>query len=85
VPDQVDVADLLNSHDADERAVGLVFPETHSGPELLIKLAGWHVGVLPAVRRDHVPVGLGCAVDDLKDARTLDTVTRANYTHIASI
>ena len=83
--DQLDVAHALNSHDTDERAVGLVAPESHSCREFLIKLVLWHVGLLPAVRRDHVPVGLGCAVDDLKDARTLEVVTRANHTHTASI
>ena len=80
-----DVAHALNSHHADERVVGLVAPEPHSCRELLIKLVRWHVGLLPAVRRDHVPVGPGCAVDDLKDPRALQIVTRTDYTHSVSI
>ena len=76
--DQLDVAHPLNSHHADERTVGHATPESHSCRELLIKLVRRHVGLLPAVRRDHVPVGLGCAVDDLKDPRAFQIMTRAN-------
>lgn len=34
---------------------------------------------------DHPALGLGCGVDDLQDARTLDIETRAHHAHTAAI
>jgi len=71
VPDQLDIPDRLESHDTGERAAGLIPPEAHARHDLILELALGHIRLVPAVGRDHAPVGLGCCIDDLEDRVSL--------------
>ena len=52
VPDQVDVTDRLDAHDAEQRAVLLVAPEHDARGDLAIELVEIHVRLVPAIRRE---------------------------------
>jgi hypothetical protein len=56
-----------NAHHADELAFHLVARESDARGDLLGELGDTHVGLVPAVRRDHPAVGFGGGVDDRKD------------------
>jgi hypothetical protein len=79
VADQLDVAHPLDAHDAGQHAVALVTPEHHAGGDLRVELVRRHVRLAPAIRRDHVPVGLGRRVDDAEDRRALVVMADADH------
>jgi hypothetical protein len=71
VADEVDVADGLDAHDPEQRAVVLIGPERHAGRDLALEVGHRHVRLVPAVGGDHAAVGLGGGVDDLEDRVSL--------------
>jgi hypothetical protein len=85
VADQIDVAHRLDSHDADQRAVGLVAPERDPGGDLAIELAQRHVRLVPAIGWDDATICLGGSVDDREDRRSLVITARADAGHDANL
>jgi hypothetical protein len=85
VADEVDVADGLDAHDAEQLAAGLSTPEGDPGGDLVLKLAPRHVGLVPAVRGDHSAVGLGRRVDDGEDGGALVVAARPDAAHDGAI
>ena len=85
VADQVDVVHGLDSHHADQLAVGLVPPELHAGFDLAVELLARHIRLVPAVARDHAAIGLGRGIHDPEDRLTLvltaetDQISVADY------
>jgi hypothetical protein len=85
VADEVDVADGLDPHDAEQLAAGLGAPEGDPGGDLVLELALRHVGLVPAVGGDHAAVGLGRRVDDAEDGGALVVAARPDAAHDGGI
>ena len=85
VADQVDVADGLDPHHAEQLAVRLVAPERDSGGDLAVELLGGHVRLVPAILRDHAAVGLGGRVDDREDRAALVVTAGPDGAHRANL
>ena len=62
--DQGHVLHVLDAHHPHQSSFLLHAPEHHARVHLMAQLLPGHVGLLPAVRGDHIAVGLGRVVDD---------------------
>ena len=65
VADQTDIPDLLEAHDPTEN-VEIVYaaPEGHPSGDVMLKLVGGHVGLVPAIGRDCTAIAFGRRVHD---------------------
>src|SRR5919109_609999 len=72
---------MLDAHYAKQLAVALVPPEHNSGGDLAVELVRRHVGLVPAIGRDHAAIGLGGGVDDCEDRLTLIISAAADGRH----
>src|SRR5216683_7383365 len=69
--DEIDIANGLDAHDADQDSARLIAPKLDSGGDLFLKLVRIHVWIVPSVRRDHAAIGLRGGVHDVKDGGAL--------------
>src|SRR2546423_7806651 len=83
--DQLDVKHRLDTHDAEQLAVGLIAPERDPGGDLVVELARRHVGLVRAIGWDHAPIRLRGIVDDRENRGALVITTRANAAHDANL
>src|SRR5882672_590261 len=83
--DEIDVAHRLQAHHCDERAVPFIAPERDAGGDLAGELVRRHVGLVPAVGRDHAAIGLRGGIHDRQDGRTLVLATEADVAHDATL
>src|SRR5262249_43920739 len=83
VTDEIDVTHRLGAHDAEQPVVLLMPPEHDPGGDLAIELVARHVGLVPAVGRDHPAVGLSGGVDDREYGGALVATTGADHAHDA--
>ena len=78
VADQGDVLEVLAPHHSHQARFSLVAPEVdprgHLGPELRLG----HIGLVPAIRRDHPFIGQGGLVDDLQGPVNFIILERPN-------
>jgi hypothetical protein len=81
VADEIDVADGLDAHHADQRAVALGAPEDDAGRDLALELRRVHVRLVPAVGRDHPAIGAGGGVHDREHGGPLVVATSPDRTH----
>jgi hypothetical protein len=64
MPYQIDIQDLLNSHDPDESGIQLRTPELNASRYLGSELIGVHIGLVPAVGGDNALIFFCSQVDD---------------------
>src|SRR2546423_12750764 len=83
--DQLDVKHRLDTHDAEQLAVGLIAPERDPGGDLVVELARGHVGLVRAIGWDHAPIRLRGIVDDRENRGSLVITTGANAAHDANL
>jgi hypothetical protein len=81
VADQINIADTLDAHDADQRTVRLVAPEADPGGDLPFKLVQGHIRVVPAIIGNDAAISLGGSVDDPKNRSAIIITTGPNAAH----
>ena len=67
VTNEIDVTNRLDAHHTCKAAVFLLAPEYDASGDLAIELLPRHVGLVPAIGRDHTTISFGRGVDDRKD------------------
>jgi hypothetical protein len=75
---QIDITNLLNTHDADECGVLLGAPELDASRHFSSQLICGHVGLMPAVCGDHALISLRGQIDDAEHCGLL-TISTASY------
>jgi hypothetical protein len=84
VADQIDIPDPLDAHDTKENVeVILVSPEGHPSGDVLLKLAGGHVGLVPAIGRDCAAIAFGRRIHDREYHGAFFYAAEANRAHVA--
>ena len=78
VSDEIDVPHRLNAHHAYEHAICRMAPERNSSRYLAIELVRRHVGYMPAIGRDHAPIGFSCIIDNRQHGVAIVIAARAN-------
>src|SRR5215472_15888147 len=81
VTDKIDVADRLETHHTCQPAVLFIAPEHDAGGDLAIELVLRHVGLVPAIGRDHATISLGGSVDDREDGLPMVVTAGADAGH----
>src|SRR5688572_13576357 len=79
--DQIDIAQRLHAHDADQSLVGLQSPELDAGSNLTAQFRFGHVGIVPSVGGNDAAVCDRGVIDDCEHGREITIVTPANVAH----
>jgi hypothetical protein len=85
VTDQIDIADGLDAHHADQSAAGRRAPERDASGDLAVELGRVHVRVVPAVGGDHAAIGLGGRIHDRQDVAALVAAAEPDAAHRGSL
>ena len=78
MPYQIDIQNLLNTHDADESGIQLRTPELNACVNLGSELIGVHIGFVPAVGGDNALIFFCSQVDDPQQ-RVMLVISAASY------
>jgi hypothetical protein len=79
MPDQCNVTNLLRSHHADQSVRFLPSPETYPVRDLPPQCCRRHVRIVPAVRRNHAPIGFRSLADHGLYRRKIRIGTAADH------
>src|ERR1700744_1011640 len=85
MPYEVDVANPLPAHHADQPPVRFAAPEFDAGMNIRLQLGPRHIGLMPAFRRYGAAVHQSCVIDDVCDSLVVAFAATSDLVHMRSI